>query len=336
VQRFRALENPVIAVSLIALIAVVASALIRSATKSPTADAVEQQQKADSAQEDKFSSIFKSGRNSFQDGLYSTALDQYAEAEKAVPLLHEDQYTALKNARQQIADVYANRPRAEAEAPYKTMIDSDFHDAAAQLKAGQLDAALERYQDAGKLADHLSDTQKNYRYGAAKGEIATLRRANRLPDAIQASQNLIDYLQASDPDDPFIVEAYMRMGETYQMQRDWQHLESALLTTVVLCDRILDQNSGVPYNQEPVWSTITSKDQTLYALVDAYSQDGQPDKALATAQTLYDFINKYSTQWIELKPHGRKDIARFAFLIASRAGRPDAADAWRAKINDAR
>jgi hypothetical protein len=128
----------------------------------------------------------------------------------------------------------------------------------------------------------------------------------------------------------------MRMGETYQMQRDWQHLESTLLTTVALCDRILQENPNIPPNQDPVFKTTVSEDQALYALMDAYSQDGKPDQALATSQTLYDFIAKYSTQWMELTPHGRKDVARFAFSIASRAGRPDAASAWQARISQPR
>ncbi|HXY13852.1 MAG TPA: hypothetical protein VEI26_05065 [Terriglobales bacterium] len=337
-QQIKALEKSVIWVPLIILIFVASSALIRFVTSPtpPGAQIAAKQQKLDSAQDKMFRSIFESGSKSFQDGQYTQALEQYAEAGKVVPQLREDEYTALKNARQQIAEIYENGARrAEAETLYKGMIESAFRDAAAQLKASDLEAALERYQDAAKLADHLSDAQKVYRISATKGEIATLRRMNRFPDALQASQHLIDYLQASDQGDPDIVQAYMSMGETYQIQRDWAHLEATLPTSIAICDRILQQNSGVPTNRDPVWKVTASEDQILYALMEAYDHDGKPDQALATAQTLYDFIAKYSTQWLELGPHGRKDVAKYAFLIATRAGRPDAASTWQARINEA-
>jgi tetratricopeptide (TPR) repeat protein len=337
VRKFKALENPVIAVLLIGLIAVVASALIRLAMKSPGRAVIEQLQKPDSAQDKQFRSMVDAGREFYQDGRYASALEQYAQAEKAVPRLNENQYTALKNARQQIAEAYENAGRqSDAEALYKDMIESAFHDAAAQLKAGDAEAAVERYQDNEQLAAHLSDAQKIYRIRLTQGEIVSLRRINRFPEAIQASQHLIDYLQAGNQDDPQVVEAYMRMGETYQLQRDWQHLEETLVASQAICDRILQENSSVPYNQEPVWSTITSEDQILYALMDDYSQQGKPQQALDTAQTLYDFIDKYSTQWMELAPHGRKAVARYAMVIAARANRPGDADAWRAKMKESR
>ena len=332
----RSVEKSIIWVLLIILIFVASSALIQFVT-SPTPAGTEiatKQQKFDSARDDKFRSILESGRKSFQDGQYTQALSQYSEAENVVPRLQQEQYTALKSARQQIAAVYENgASSAEAETLYKDMIESAFRDAAAQLQAGNMEAALERYQDAENLTEHLSESRKIYRIRATEGEVVTLRRMSRFPDAIQASQHLIDYLQSSDPDDPAIVQAYMRMGETYQTQRDWGHLEATLVSSIAVCDKILQQNSDVPPNQDPVWRVTVSEDQILYALMDAYDQDGKPDQALATADTLYDFIAKYSTQWAELAPHGRKDVANFAFRVATRAGHPDAASNWQARIS---
>lgn len=338
-QGARSVEKSVMWGLLIILIFVASSALIRFVTSPAPAgtEVATKQQKFASAQDEKFRSSFESGSKSFQNGEYTQALSQYREAERVVPQLREEQYTALKDARQQIAGIYENGgSRAEAETLYKEMIDSAFRDAAAQLHDGKMEAALERYQDADKLAEYLGDAQKGYRIGANEGEVVTLRRMNRFPDAIQASQNLIDYLQASDENDPAIVQGYMSLGETYQMQRDWDHMEATLLTSVAVCDKILQRNSDVPPNQDPVWKVTVSEDQILYAMMDAYDQDGKPDQALAIAETLYDFITKYSTQWSELSPHGRNDVASFASRIATKAHRSDVASAWQAKINRAR
>jgi len=158
----------------------------------------------------------------------------------------------------------------------------------------------------------------------------------RFPDAVNSSQRLIDSLRATDGDDATVVQAYMSMGETYQMQRDWEHVETTLIAAVGLCDTILQRNKGTPPNQDPVWKVSVSEDQILYALIDAYDQDNKPDDALATAQTLYNLIAEYSTEYAELPVHGRKDVATVAYRIATKANRPDGASIWRERMNGAR
>ena len=335
----RVLEKGLIRVLLIVLIVVASSALIRYVTSPtpPASEAAAQQQKFDSAQDQKFRALFDNGSKAFQEGQYTEALSQYQEAERVVPMLRDEQYTALKNAREQIAELYeTGGSRAEAERLYKDMIESAFRDGAAQEHAQQLEAALNRYQDAYKLTDHLTEAQEIYRIRANKGEVVTLQHMNRYADAVNAAQSLIDSLQAADENDPAIVQVYMSIGETYQMQQDWQHLETTLVTAARVCDKILERNKAIPYNQDPVWKISISEDQILYALMDAYDQDRKPDEALATAQTLYDLIAQYSTPYSELPVHGRKEVATSAFRIATRANRPDIASTWRARIDAAR
>ena len=67
--------------------------------------------------------------------------------------------------------------------------------------------------------------------------MVTLRRMGRFSDAVSTTQQLIDRLQSSaDEYDPAIIQVYMQLAETYQMQKDWEHLEQTLLTSIALCD----------------------------------------------------------------------------------------------------
>lgn len=338
-QDTRILEKTVIRGLLVILILVASSALIQFVAY-PTPSWVpvaEKQQKFNSVQDQKFQLIFDKGSNAQQRGQYSEALSDYEEAERSVAQLNEDQYTRLADARAQIAALYdAAGTETEAEAVYKGLIESAFRDGALQLHSAQWQAALVRYQDAAKFSDHLSEQKTIFLIRSNQGEVETLRRMRHFPEAAASSQRLIEYLESSDEYDPAIVQAYMKLGETYQMQRDWEHVEQTLLASLPVCDRILDRNSGRSDFEDPRWKVIVSEDQILYALMDAYDQDRKPDQALAVAEKLYDFIAEHSTQWAELKPHSRNDVAKFAMSIAGRSNRPDLVGVWKQKIDPSR
>jgi hypothetical protein len=326
-------------VLLIILIMVASSALIQFVTSPRPAwvEVAHKQQKFNSAQDDKFRSIFEKGSKAFQDGQYTDALSNYQEAERSMPQLKEEQYASLKNARLQIAGLYETAGTIkEAGAVYQGMIDSAFGDGAAQLQSGHLQAALLRYQDAEKYSEHLLEAKQIYLIRANQGEVETLQRMRRYSDAVEASQRLIDALQSADEFEPGIVQAYMRLAETYQTQRDWEHLEATLVASVAICNKLLDHYAGQSDRQDPVWKLAVNEDQILFALMEAYDQDKKPEEALATAQTLYDFIAQHSTQWNELPVYGRNDVAKFAVGVAARANRPDLAETWRQRIDPAR
>jgi tetratricopeptide (TPR) repeat protein len=95
----------------------------------PSLDVANKQQKYDSIQDAKFHSLFESGGRELQKGEYADALANYGEAEKVLPQLNEEQYIALKNAREHIAGLYAAAGSTrEAEGVYKTILDSAFRD----------------------------------------------------------------------------------------------------------------------------------------------------------------------------------------------------------------
>jgi tetratricopeptide (TPR) repeat protein len=333
VQGVRILEKSGMWMLLIVLILVASSSLIRFVTSpaTPSLDIANKQQKYDSIQDAKFHSLFESGGKALQNGEYADALANYGEAEKVLPQLNEEQYVALKNAREHIAGLYAAAGSSgEAEGVYKTILDSTFRDGAAHLQSGQLESALARYQDATELTEHFTDNKAIRLIQCNKATVETLRRMGRLPDAVSTTQQLIDRLQSSaDEYDPAIIQVYMQLAQTYQMQRDWEHLEQTLLTSIALCDKMIAHYGGRPDSGNPAWMVPVNEDQLLYALVDAYDKDGKTDQALATAQNLYDFIAQHSTSWNELQPHTRKDVAKFAFQIASKRNLPDAMDTWR-------
>jgi tetratricopeptide (TPR) repeat protein len=333
VQGVRILEKSSMWMLLIVLILVASSSLIRFVTSpaTPSPDLANKQQKYDSIQEAKFRSLFESGGKALQNGQYANALANYGEAEKVVPQLNEEQYIALKNAREHIAGLYAAAGSSrEAEGVYKTMIDSAFRDGAAHLQSGQLESALARYQGATELNEHLTDNKEIRLIQCNKATVETLRRMGRFSDAVNITQQLIDRLQSSaDEYDPAIIQVYMQLAQTYQMQRDWEHLEQTLLTSIALCDKMIAHYAGRPDSDNPAWMAPVNEDQLLYALIDAYDKDGKPDLALTTAQTLYDFIAQHSTSWNELQPHTRKNVAQLAFQVASKHNLPDAMDTWR-------
>lgn len=336
-QGIRILEKSGMWMLLIVLILVASSSLIRFVTSPPTPslELANKQQKYDSIQDAKFRSLFDSGGKALQNGDYAGALANYGEAEKVVPQLSEEQYIALKNAREHIAGLYAAAGSSrEAEGVYKTIIDSTFRDGAAHLQSGQLESALARYQDATELSEHLTDNKTDNKeirlIQSNKATVVTLRRMGRFSDAVSTTQQLIDRLQSSaDEYDPAIIQVYMQLAETYQMQKDWEHLEQTLLTSIALCDKLIARYGGSSDSGNPAWMVPVDEDQLLYALVDAYDKDNKPDLALAAAQTLYDFVAQHSTAWNELQPHTRKNVAQLAFQVASRHNLTDAMDTWR-------
>lgn len=278
----------------------------------------------DSAAEQKFQATVDRGAKAAGNGDLEGALHTFHEAERSVPRLSDAEYSSLRDARVHIATQYeAADAGPEAQVVYKTLIDSAFQDGAAHYQVQQFDSALSRYQDAVQLADHLIEKRQSLISGT-HGEVAALRQMHRYGDAENSTRQLLDYLSSSvDQNDPILVNEYVQLGETYQMEGNWAGLEQVLTEALPVCDRIID-HLGSDNNASMM---LTSKDMMLYALMDDYYEQGKFDDALATAQSLYDFIGQHS-RYGEMTPHGRRDVGMFALRIATKANRQDAIDLW--------
>ena len=316
------------------LITVASSALIQwVALPSPPKTALaEKQAKFDSEQDSRFNSLIDQGTDAQNRGDYADALSAWQEAERSVPRLNEDQYTKLNKARLQTASAYESTDPTAAEGVYKTMADSAFRDGNAYFHSRD-EIALERYQDAGKFADHLSEEKDKYLLMSNRAQVACLREMRRFPEAAAASQWAIDYFGARrDEYDPQIIDEYRELAQTYQAAQDWANLEQTISTAVGLCDKIVAHFSGMNASNDPTSTLFFTKDQMLYGLMDAYDRDGKPDQALSTAEDLFAFIEQ-NPQYADFTPYSRRNVANLALRIAIKANREDAANTWRERMN---
>ena len=305
------------------LIAVVSSALVqRVAMPQPAWLAVaEKQAKFKNAQDSKFQSLVDAGMKALDDRRYPEALSQFQEAERSLAQLNDTQYAALKKARLQIAGAYeAEGNTSGAEGVYKNLADCAFR---------QDDVALVRYQDAENFSQHLTEQRDSYTLNSTHAQTILLQDMRRFPEALAATQRSIDLLQSTAGEyDARLVAPYSELAHTYQLARDWQRVEETIISTVAFCDKIIAHWAGTTGADNPTSTVLLEKNQLLYALIDAYDQDGKPDLALSTAEDLFNFIAQNSP-YAELGPHSRREVANFALRIALKADRQNAADTWR-------
>lgn len=321
---------------LLVLISVASSSVIRwiALPKTPWFDLAQKQAKFGAAQDSKFQVLFDQGARALRDGQYAEALSGLQEAERSLPLLSDDQYAALKRARLQVASAYQGvGVTAEAEDVYKTLADSALRDGDDQLHSRLLDSALARYQDAETFSQQLTQEKERYWLMSLHVQVLCLREMARYSDAAAITQRAIDYLQAVDQYDPRIAQHYMALAQTYQLAKDWELLEQTIETAVAQCDKIIAHSAGTRAPNDPVPTLLVEKDQLLYGLMDAYNQDDKPDQALSTGEDLFNFISQNS-HYSELGPYTRTDVANYAFRIAAKANREEAAHTWSQRMQD--
>ena len=323
---------------LLVLISVASSSIIRwvALPKTPWFDLAQKQVKLNAAQDSKFQVLFDQSVKAVRDGQYAEGLSGLKEAERSLPRLSDDQYTAVKKVRLQIAGAYQETGlTAETEDVYKTLTDSALHDGEDEFHARRFDSAMARYQDAETFSQQLGQEKEHYWLTSLHLQVLCLREMARHSDAAAITQRAIDSLQGADEYDPRIVQQYMELGQTYQLAKDWELLEQTINTAVALCDRIIEHSGGTRSGDDATPTLRFQKDQLLYALMDAYNQDNKPDQALSTAEDLFNFIAQNSP-YSELGPYTRIDVANYAYHIASKAGLNDATDTWSQRMRDRR
>jgi hypothetical protein len=144
---------------------------------------------------------------------------------------------------------------------------------------------------------------------------------------------MIDYFRASSgPSDLALHGKYMELAETYSQANRWDMAEQTLLIAWPNIDQVIAHLSNLPDNDPSLIQALSEKDMLLSWLVEAYAQEGKIETALATSESLYNYVADHSKPWGDLGPYGRKQVAAQAIRVALKANRPDLAARWQARL----
>jgi hypothetical protein len=316
------------------LIFVASSALIRYVASKPTSARDATEIKFSAANAKKFRSLYDTGAKQLKNAEYLEALASFQEAEQSSGQLSDDQYAALKNARQQIATYYESSGRAaDAEAVYKTLETSALQEGYVLSRAHVPAQALPRLQDAQQFAEHLTEGKQAALVESSGAVVECFREMQQFDDAEENSHQMIDYLRASSsPSDLALHGKYMELAETYSQANRWDMAEQTLVVAWPNIDQVIAHRSNLPDNDPSPMQALFEKDLLLSWLVNAYAQEGKIETALATSEAFYNYVADHSKPWSDLRPYGRKQVASQAITIALKANRQDLAAPWQARL----
>jgi hypothetical protein len=300
--------------------------LIEHATSAPTIPREDAKSEAahPAANEARFRSLYDAGTQALRDGLNSTALDKFLEAERSADQLTDDQYTSLKTSRLQIAQLYENSGDTSAvQSVYRSLVSC-------AMREGQARYDAKRYEDVGAFAEdamqfsgHLTDGKRDSVQASSYLLITSLNALHRSHEAAQAQLRLIDYLKTlGDDADPALAQAYLGLSSSYADEKDWHGVEQALLQAIEVCDRT--------NNQQQSGNLSVAKNWAQYNLVIAYYQQGETATALSKAD---EFFTTYSSRPqdpmhpVNVAYHADQ-FAALALQIAKETNRQDDIDFW--------
>jgi hypothetical protein len=318
----------------IVLICVASSALINYAVSRPPSRQDVQAVKFSAANNARFKALLDAGAKQMRSAQYTDALASFQAAEQTTDELSEGQYESLKASWLQIATVCETSGRSsDAESAYKALVESGIREGEILLRASQFNGALARLQDAEKFSEHLTETQEASLLEARSDMVVCLRQMHRIPDAVEVSQRMIDFLRMSgDEYDPALTAKYLEISESYSQENDWYAAEPNLQLASGLCDRRIAHLSGLDGAEAPMNAALMDKDLTLYWLITTYEQEGRTDFALGAAEDMFSFVAQHSKPWADLGPYSRKEVAKLALQIATQANRKDAIDLWTRRL----
>jgi hypothetical protein len=316
------------------LIFVASSALIRYVVSKPTSARDATEIKFNAANAKKFRSLYDTGSKQLKNAEYPEALASFQEAEQSSGQLSDDQYAALKNARQQIATYYESSGRtADAETVYKTLETSALQEGYVLSRAHVPAQALPRLQDAQQFSQHLTEGKQAALVESSGAVVECFREMQQFDDAEENSHQMIDYLRASSsPSDLALTDKYMELAETYSQANRWDMAEQTLVVAWPNIDQVIAHRSNLPDNDPSLMQALFEKDLLLSWLVNAYAGEGKIETALATSEALYNYVVDHSKPWADLGPYGRKQVAAQAITIALKGNRPDLAAPWQARL----
>jgi hypothetical protein len=316
------------------LIFVASSALIRYVASKPLSNRDATEIKFSAANAKKFRSLYDTGSKQLKNAEYPEALASFQEAEQSSGQLSDDQYAALKNARQQIATYYESSGHAtEAEAVYKTLQTSALQEGYVLSRAHVPAQALPRLQDAQQFSERLTEGKQAALVESSGAVVECFREMQQFDDAEENSYQMIDYLRASSsPSDLALTDKYLELAQTYSQANRWDMSEQTLVLAWPSIDQVIAHRSNLPDNDPSLMQALSEKDLLLSWLVNAYAQEGKIETALATSESLYSYVADHSKPWGDLGPYGRKQVAAQAVTVALKANRPDLAAPWQARL----
>ncbi len=326
------------------LICVVSFAIIRylALPPSPQDQVPRQEAKYRSVNDAKFRLLFDAGSKALKEARYREALDDFQEAERSTDQLTAEQYASLKSSRLQVASLSeAPGSNTEAENAYKALAASANQQGRVLSRAKHCEAAVGEFKDAEKFSEHLTETKQAASLLESRTSLAgCLEELHRVPEAIEATQRMIDYLRTSaDQFDPALIDQYMNLAREYSMEDDWNSAEQAVLSASESSDKIIARFAPDPgaEAEHRVGAAISQKAVALRWLIIAYKNEGKTDLALSTADDYFNFKLEAGGRWGVIRlSSGQSAIAALALQIASAANREDAIDLWRRRLNGAR
>jgi hypothetical protein len=329
--------------SLLAVLILVASWAIVvhvSLPRSPQEDASHRQVGQQSANDGRFRPLFDAGSEAIQAARYGEALGDFQEAERSTEQMTADQYASVQNARLQIVSrCEASGRSAEVENGYKALAASAMKQGQVLSGANQCAAAVEKFADAERFSVHLTETKQASLLESRTALAGCLEKLHRVPEAVQATQRMIDDLRASqDQFDPALIEEYMNLAREYSLEDDWNSAERAIRSASEFSDQIIARFAPDPSAdaERRVGTAISQKAVAVRWLIIAYQNEGKTDLALSTADAYFNFKLDAGGRWGIIRfSADRNDIAALALQAASKANRQDAIDLWRQRLNSA-
>lgn len=299
----------------------------RPVSKQPTLHTI----KHTPIQDEQFQSLLQSGKQAFQNGVYTDALDKFSQAQRSVMELTDDQYDSLRASRLQVAQAYeAAQDSRSADGVYRALADCAIRQGEMLFEAKQYEDALRRAGDGEDFANHMSGGKAETLQGTVYLRANSLSALKRYPEAEQAIQRMIDYLKASaDGYDRGFADNYLSLAHHCAEAKDWQGSEQALLLGIESSERTLEHYATVD-NQTVSAQMVVSKNWAQYNLVIAKYQEGEIDAAFSSAQEFYDEYLRWAPdpRHPENVAYHASDFAALALQIAREQKRDDEIAIW--------
>ncbi len=315
----------------VVLVLVCSSALIRwvMTPPDPSKELASKEAKFKKENDAKFAAMLAEAKKDGDAGRYDVALATYRSAEHITSYVTDDQYDALKQGMEKVA-----ADDGGSEASYQALTDAANYEGGYWLRKNEWDTAIARYVDAENYADHLTTSKRAALIDAQRGLMQAYLGKRAFSDSVEANLRLIDTIRSGG--DPYIREltgAYMDLAHTYSQEPDTTQTRNALMIAWRLADDRIAHFSGMPGERNQLHQAIQDKEVTLNWLVASYSNAGEVDHALATAQELYNFVGQQTAPFGRAMPYSRRDVANIALRVALDANRRDEANLWRARSN---